>query len=141
MDAQFERYFSDRLDQIRQESHPLGIQFPSAQMSSWSDPTIYDDAVREAIQSSQRIDRGGLRPDGELLLYLAFTELVARPISAVRGSSIPDVQGGIVRDIDLITLQARGSRRPGIAISAHDIVDATTQNWSRLRSAQWNLWD
>jgi len=158
VDPSYEDYFRDRLEQLQAESIDL-----SSRLTRWSDPSPYDASVTSALQTPNLRDR--LRPDAQLLLQLAFTELVARPISAVRGQDA-DIQpkaaelppeaatkehtGGqeaiplpeaIRRDISTITFQAVDMRAGFDPVSAHDIVNATGRTWRRLRTAQWDLWD
>jgi hypothetical protein len=141
VDPIFERYFRDRLNEVRSQRHPFGLRYPSGQMRRWSDPTIYDGAVREAVQHAETVRDEGLRPDGELLLYLAFTELVARPLAAARRPEISNVRDAIEQDVTEITRQALAQKAAPTLASAHDIVNATAGMWSSLRSAQWDLWD
>ncbi len=131
MDPRYEPYFRNRIQQIRREGSAGG-----ALQSGLSSEQVFD-AVEEG--TGRHGTSPALRPDGELLLYLAFTELVARPVATVRGREVnlSDLLSAISSDAGLITDRAVG----GGPASAHDVINATARSWSRLRTAGWDLWD
>jgi hypothetical protein len=142
MDPLYESYFRERIDQIwlSEPSFP-GRPVPYINPGGWFDqPAHY--MARSAVEHARAValeEGQGLRSDAELLLYLAFFELVARPVTMVRGpdDSLPEA---IAADVETITRRAISSaeQRP---VSAHDVVNATASLWSELRSARWGLWD
>jgi hypothetical protein len=79
-------------------------------------------------------------------LYLAFTELVVRPVLAVRGptdtvEANQHLAADVATDITSIVGSAMEATEPGPPITAHRIVDATSRSWDRLVSGNWGLWD
>jgi hypothetical protein len=130
MNPAFESYFRERLDQLGLTSS-TPPQFPGGSL----DENAYLIA-RSAVERTR--SKAGLRADGELLLFLAFAELVTRPVTAVRGPT-PELSEAVAEDMALIT--QRATRAQAGPASAHDIVNATAELWSNLRSAEWELWD
>jgi hypothetical protein len=139
MDPRFEPYFRARIEQIRREA--ITGQFVTgdpAGAPSWFSPEQVISAIDQGIES---FDRTGprLRSDGELLLYLAFTELVAGPVTAVRRGEVNpgDVLTDIATDVSYIRQNAL---RQG-AGSVYDVVDATSRSWNYLKTGGLELWD
>ena len=135
MNQNFESYFQARMRQLREVDPsvrglpPLPPQISSALSAS-------EATILKAIQIK------ALRADAQLLLYLAFKELVALPLIAVHGQDIDlDLQQILEEDIDLITNGALEQRTAENLASAHDIVNATSTSWEDLRSSSWDLWD
>jgi hypothetical protein len=143
MDPLFESYFRERLDQYwRSEPSFTARSIPSIGSRGSVDEQAHF-MVRSAVERARPVAQAsgrGLRSDAELLLYLAFFELVARPVTTVRGQdySLPN---SIAADVENITRQAMNSTAPPKPVSAHDVVNATASLWPQLQSSNWNLWD
>jgi hypothetical protein len=144
MDPVFETYFRERFQQegppglyISSPFPPPGGDWPSQAAHFIVRSAI--DRTRATIQSRGGI---GLRADAALLLYLAFTELVARPVIVVRGPVVEnDLSESIAADVALITERAMDARKGEAPVSAHDIINATATLWPELRSSGWEVWD
>ena len=137
MDPSFEPYFAARVQQIRREGltgvPPTGFG-PNALGAS-----VFD-AVARGYGS---VGPGAIRSDAELLLQLAFSELLAQPLLVVRGPEV-DVDSlleAIARDSRTITDSAMGAGNFKEPVSAHGIVNATSRSWSELRTAEFEVWD
>ena len=140
MDAAFEPYFAARVQQIGREgitaAPPEG--FGQASFSRPNEARVFSAVAR----GYGTVASGLIRPDAELLLQLAFGELLAQPLLAVRGpevnmNNLSEVIEEDVRTIMQRALAARGSQ----PVSAHGIVDATSRSWSQLRTAGFQVWD
>jgi hypothetical protein len=131
MDAIFEPYFARRVEQIGSEGQAAFSRANEARVFS---------AVAQGYGS---VPPGLIRPDAELLLQLAFSELLAQPLLAVRGSQVNmnDLSEAIAEDVRTITERALAEATRTRPISAHGIIDATSRSWSRLRTAGFQVWD
>jgi hypothetical protein len=142
MDPVFETYFRNRFQQEKSSDFYFASPSPGEAGAGQVARLIVRGAIDQTRQISPGPGSNGLRADAELLLYLAFTELVARPVLAVRG---PTAQNGIAEaigdDVALITNRAILSHEGGGLASAHDIVNVTANAWNNLRSADWQVWD
>jgi hypothetical protein len=140
MDPRFEPYFRARVQQIRSEalSGTLVTGEPLAWAQFGSSPEQVLSAIQQGIEPYDRTSPR-LRPDGELLLYLAFTELVARPVAIVRRGQVSpnEVLADISSDVAFIRQRAVGDG-PG---SVHDVINATSTSWDYLKTAGLQLWD
>ena len=139
MDASFVPYFAARVQQIGRggltAAPPAG--FGQASFSGQNEATVYSAIAR----GYGGVAPGLIRPDAELLLQLAFSELFAQPLLAVRG---PEVDMNNLSDAiegDVRTIMQRALERGGEPVSAHGIVDATSRSWSQLRTAGFQVWD
>jgi hypothetical protein len=138
MDPVFDAYFRERLDAIWMFRDPDGIAAQGGDRLSQQAHVM----VRNGLERARQIaaDQGAaLRGDAETLLYVAFTEVVARPAIAVRGDS-PDLHADIEADIALVTQRA-ALGAPGAPISAHAVVDSVSRSWDELRTTRWLLRD
>lgn len=139
MDPLYESYFADRVAEVRRIGSRAN--FPVARVSI---PTrrafnMVSDAIPNA-EVAARANGSPLRGDAQLLLLLAFQELVARPVAVVRPDLVVELSAAI--DADMLTIaQSAAQRSEGQEVSAHAIVDATSGAWSQLRTSSWNLWD
>lgn len=143
MDPAFAAYFRERFPQEDRPGLVASSPFPPIDDRSTRFASFM---VRSAIDWARANvqNRGGvgLRADAELLLYLAFTELVARPVITVRDATASsDLAEAIAADVALITNRAIDTRKGEGMVSAHDIVNATATLWPELRSAAWDIWD
>jgi len=144
MDPVFETYFRERFQQEGSPGLYISSPFPppSADWPSQSAHFMVRSAIDRAWAAVQSRGGVGLRADAELLLYLAFTELVARPVITVRGPAVGnDLSESIAADVALIAERAMDARKGEVPVSAHDIVNATATLWSELRSSSWAIWD
>jgi hypothetical protein len=147
MEPVYESYFRERLDQYWAPEQSFTTRpVPNIGPGSWADQRAHY-MVRSAVEHARPVAlQSGpvpgqeLRSDAELLLYLAFFELVARPVTMVQGPQDYNLPGAIAADIEAITKEAVNSNDGG-PVSAHDVVNATTRLWPQLQSANWNLWD
>jgi hypothetical protein len=144
MDPVFETYFRERFPQEGSPGLYISSQFPPPS-GDWPSQTahfIVQSAIDRTRATIQNRGGTGLRADAELLLYLAFTELVARPVIAVRGPVVDnDLSESIAADVALIAERAVDARKGEVSVSAHDIVNVTATLWQELRSAGWEIWD
>jgi hypothetical protein len=104
MDPVYDAYFRERLDAIWMFRDPDGIGAQGGDRLSQQAHVM----VRSGLERARQIaaDQGAaLRGDAETLLYVAFTEVVARPAIAVHGDS-PDLHADIEADIALVTQRA-----------------------------------
>ena len=139
MDAKFLPYFDARVQQIGSEGLTASPPARFGQAPLFSRPN------QETVFNAVARGYGGLapgliRPDAELLLQLAFSELLAQPLLAVRGQELDmnNLSAAIEGDVRTITQSALGRGQP---VSAHGIVDATSRSWSQLRTAGFQVWD
>lgn len=145
MDPRFEPYFRARVEQIGRVG--LTRVSPSGALVDAGAPDRYEVSVFRAVErgmdSSRFMMPVQIRPDAELMLHLAFTELVAQPMRSVRGSQVSrnEVLSVIEADVRRIMEAAAGEKPAGEPLSAHDIVRAVSWSWSELRSASFELWD
>ena len=144
MNPSFERYFTARVQQMRLGSLPgrLPGGFGLPGVTALQLPE-FETRVFNAVARGYEDSRGPVRSDAELLLQLAFRELLAQPLLAVRGPGV-EVDGlveAIARDSRTITQNALDARVPLEPVSAHDIVNATSRSWSELRTAGFDVWD
>jgi hypothetical protein len=144
MDRSFEPYFAARVQQIGREgltgAPPEG--FGLAPLSEVGRPNAFEAGVFDAVaRGYANVAPGLIRPDAELLLQLAFRELVAQPLLAVRGQINGDLLGAIEGDARTITQNALEARELPELVSAHAIVNATSRSWSELRTARFEVWD
>jgi hypothetical protein len=139
MDPIFEPYFAARVRQIGREGlterPPEGFR---------PVPRRFEERVFNAVaRGSQDVGSGRVRPDAELLLQLAFRELLAQPLLAVRGPQVDveDLEAAIEGDARTITESALEDSKFEEPVSAHGIVIATSRSWSELRTAGFEVWD
>jgi hypothetical protein len=141
MDPSFEPYFTARVQQIGREGltnrPPAGFGGPPF-------PQAFERRVFDAVARGYgNVPSGLIRSDAELLLQLAFTELLAQPLLAVRGPQV-DMESlveAVEADTRTITRNALEARRVQEPVSAHGIVNATSESWSQLRTAGFEVWD
>jgi len=140
VDASFEPYFAARVQQIGREgltaAPPEG--FRRAPFSGPNEARVFSAVAR----GYGTVAPGLIRPDAELLLQLAFSQLLAQPLLAVRGPQVDmnNLSEAIEGDVRTITERALAARESQ-PVSAHGIVDATSRSWSRLRTAGFQVWD
>jgi hypothetical protein len=140
VDAIFEPYFAARVQQFGRvgltAAPPEGFGGPS--FSGPNEARVFSAVAR----GYGGVPPGLIRPDAELVLQLAFSELLAQPLLAVRGPSVDmnNLSEAIEGDVRTIMERAlaAGGRQP---VSAHGIVDATSRSWSQLRTAGFQVWD
>lgn len=145
MDPSFEPYFATRVQQIGRERPterpPVGFGGPpfSRLQSETFERRVFD-AVARGYGS---VPSGLIRSDAELLLQLAFRELLAQPLLAVRGQqmNMDSLVEATEADTRTITQSALAARTAQELVSAHDIVNATSRSWSELRTAGFDVWD
>ena len=142
MDPEYDKYFAQRLDEYQRV--PAGFSFQGAR------PRELDEAAgqltREALEQAsrfalERTSGRGLRSDGQLFLYLIGSELIVRPILNLRRESIGAVQEMLAHDSALIVGRAAEGVGGEDRISAHRLIDATSESWSELSLAQFAIWD
>jgi hypothetical protein len=146
MDPSFEPYFTARVQQMRRENltgelRPGGFE-PRSGLRQW--PPGFEARVFDAVAGGyEGMGPGLVRSDAELLLQLAFWELLAQPLIAVRGPEVKvdDLLGAIARDSRTITQNALAAREQPEPVSAHGIVDATSRSWAELSTAGFEVWD
>jgi hypothetical protein len=131
MDQQFTTYFDDRLREVTE-----GFQAAVGPDSI----SIVESAVD--LVRGVAADRGTpLRSDAASFLLLSFQEFVSRPMQVVRPDIGPnELSDAIVHDMSAIVARA-ADLADDRQISMHSIVNATSESWSELRSASWQLWD
>lgn len=143
MDPRFEPYFAARVQQMRRANltEELPRRFERAR-PSWLPRPEFEARVFDAVARGYE-DQGPVRSDAELLLQLAFRELLAQPLLAVRGPAVEvdALLEAIARDSRTITQNALAAREHSEPVSAHDIVNATSRSWSELRTAGFEVWD
>jgi hypothetical protein len=139
MDPAYESYFANRIAQVRRIGPTAILPFARTVRPTRTAFSMVSDAIPDA-EAEARSSGSVLRGDAQLLLVLAFQELVARPVDAVRPGSTGDLSASIRGDILTIT-QSAIRRNEGRDVSAHAIVDSTSELWSQLRTASWGLWD
>jgi len=95
-----------------------------------------------ALANNDLLEAGGheLRADAQLALYLAFTELVARPVMFVEPLQREELAIDLQADISMI-VRIAASEADEVAISAHGIVNAVSSLWPELRTARFQIWD
>jgi len=131
MDARFDNYFQSRVAELWESQVSREGVVPSG-----ANPYY---VARLAVQRASRQDRP-LRGDAQLLLYLALSELVARPVLNFQGTTPHDLTTAIDSDVDLITARAGAETPAEEPITAHRIVTATSQVWDNLRTGQFGIW-
>lgn len=146
MDPSFVPYFAARVQQMGRENvtEPLPTGFRERPgLRRW--PQGFEARVFDAVRRGYADTGPGLiRPDAELLLQLAFRELLARPLLAVRGPEVESDGGlfeAIASDSRTITQSALVATEHSEPVSAHGIVNATSGSWSQLRTAGFEVWD
>ena len=138
MDQAYEPYFTNRVALVR----GIGSKISPA-LVDWNIEFNVQEMVSNALTSAQQMAESNgtvLRGDAQLLLLLAFQELVARPVTTVRADFTAGLPQAISADMQTIT-QSAVERNGNREISAHAIVDATSQLWPQLHTAQFNVWD
>lgn len=143
MDPVYDEYFRNRFVQLNFGNASLSRPaFPPDAQQDAAIRLMVGGAINRTRESPR--NRGGarLRGDAELLLYLAFSELVARPVITVRPPTAVDgLPAAIAADVAQIAGAASEQHTGEGLVSAHDIVNVTARSWNVLRSAQWQLWD
>lgn len=133
VDPRFETYFRERLQEYWLR---LG---PGSPILEESASAVARSAVLAARPFAAQEFGRPLRSDSELLLYLGLTELVVRPVLAVRGV-LPDLGEAIANDVRLIVANAAQETEQNHSISAHAIVNATSRLWPELQTGSFDLW-
>lgn len=138
MDDKFTAYFERRLDEV-------GV----GELRAFERPMLgetTDDAARLVSQIVGRTQADlremtgkSLRPDAQLLLYLDFAELVARPLAATETLSHGALADLIYGDMRTVSLAA-ASASDEDEVSAHAVITAVSDNWSTLGLAQASFW-
>lgn len=145
MDPSFEPYFAARVQQIGRrgltERPPAGFGGPQF---SRSRNEAFERSVFDAVARGYgSVPPGLIRSDAELLLQLAFSELLAQPLLAVRGQQVnmDTLVEATEADTRTITQSALAASTAQGPVSAHDIINATSRSWSELRTAGFDVWD
>jgi hypothetical protein len=120
------------------EAEPFDRPYPPY----WPGPPPWEE-IGDAVETAEREGAGQrrLREDGKALLALNFQDLVMLPLRL--GGRISD--GQLLQDVrdDMRMLVAdaveAGDRTDDI--SAHELVDSLSRNWSRLRIGRYRLWE
>jgi hypothetical protein len=147
MDSQFENYFSERANEVFERAVAglgAGLASPEARRVIEGQDDEAQRVVRNVVDSaSTHAKESGhpLRGDAELLLYMSFRELVARPLTVVRGLSAADISDAIESDVSRIVRRASDLSAPQEAVSAHQIVNAVSQLWEELQTLTFGIWD
>ncbi len=146
MDSSFEPYFAARVQQMSGENLTEELLLrrfgPGPALRQW--PPGFEARVFDAVaRGYENVGSGQVRSDAKLLLQLAFRELLAQPLLAVRGPGVyvDNLLGAITTDSRTITQHALATREDPEPISAHSIVNATSRSWSELRTAGFEVWD
>lgn len=146
MDSSFEPYFAARVQQMSRENitdELLSRRFgPGPALRQW--PSEFEARVFDAVaRGYESMGSGLVRSDAKLLLQLAFRELLAQPLLAVRGPGVyvDNLLGAIATDSRTITQNALATRADPEPVSAHGIVNATSRSWPELRTAGFEVWD
>ena len=144
MDPIFEPYFAARVQQIGRQGLTAAPpeEFIREPLSGPAREPAFNARVFSAVaRGYEDVGPGRVRPDAELLLQLAFSELLAQPLLAVRGRqvNVNELLANITSDARTITRNAL-AEVPG-PVSAHGIVNATSRSWDELRTASFEVWD
>lgn len=139
MNSEYETYFDRRVAEYQRP-----VSFQSSLNRPDFESGLAQSMVSEgiALANNDLLEAGGheLRADAQLALYLAFTELVARPVMFVEPLQREELAIDLQADISMI-VRIAASEADEVAISAHGIVNAVSSLWPELRTARFQIWD
>lgn len=106
-------------------------------------------AIETASEAVRRRNGTEVRPDAKYFLLLNLLQMLAMPILIARREDPGRVEEDAAYDVDLILRDASESRiaptqspsNDRLEISAHQVIDAVSRNWSKLRLSRVRIWD
>lgn len=96
--------------------------------------------IRNAIESAARGSERPLRDDAKALLALNFYNLVFLPLAGGGQVDPAIVELDMRQDISMLVRAASTAETDNEEVSAHDVIDALSSNWSNLRVGRHRLW-
>lgn len=145
----YRAYFRQRLEQMLEDDRAAGAVGRGGFAADSRAPLLARAAIDHArLQVPRNIE---MRPDAELLVYLLASEFVAKPVLAMEPQNAIELADDLAEDaarvVDDAGRRVLDERRdyPDAdgphEVSAHQVVNALSENWSELRTGRLSIWD